>query len=486
MIFAGKIIIKKIIFVFLILPLSLPVFSQQKNFEKWAPAPPMGWNSYDAYYGCITESQFKNEVNVLAKKLLPYGYEYAVVDYCWFNPGPKGWNPDNWITFDVGKAYGDNNFGGMAIDKYGRLLPALNRFPSAANGKGFKPLADYVHSKGMKFGIHVMRGISREAVEKNMPVYGTNFHAKDIVSYTDSCRWNASMYGVDATKPGAAAYYQSLLNLYASWGVDFIKVDDILSPIYHKGEIELIRKAIDKCGRKIVLSLSPGDALMGYAKHVDNNANMYRMANDVWDRWEDILHIFDMTNDWSSFIGNGSWPDADMIPIGKLCLTGYPEAHTNPNAEKREHFSFLSYDEQKTFMTLWCMARSPLMWGGSALYSSDSAFAVLTNKDILHIQKNSFNNHQVYMTNYGQRAFNKDYRIWVAEDATSQIKYVALFNLKDVMANITFNTQWELWKGKFKGTELWTKEITNVNKDVLAGENIPPHGVKVFKLEPYK
>ncbi|HSQ43884.1 MAG TPA: hypothetical protein VLM16_02740, partial [Ginsengibacter sp.] len=120
------------------------------------------------------------------------------------------------------------------------------------------------------------------------------------------------------------------------------------------------------------------------------------------------------------------------------------------------------------------------------LYSSDSAFAVLTNKDILHIQKNSFNNHQVYMTNYGQRAFNKDYRIWVAEDATGQIKYVALFNLKDVMANITFNTQWELWKGKFKGTELWTKEITNVNQDVLAGENIPPHGVKVFKLEPYK
>jgi alpha-galactosidase len=291
------------------------------------------------------------------------------------------------------------------------------------------------------------------------------------------------MYGVDPTKPGAAEYYQSLLNLYASWGVDFIKVDDILSPVYHKGEIEMIRKAIDKCGRKIVLSLSPGDALMGYARHVDDHANMYRMANDVWDRWEDILHIFDVANDWSSFIGNGTWPDADMIPIGKLCLTGYPYAHNNPNSDKREHFSFLTFDEQKTFMTLWCIARSPLMWGGSALYSSDSAFAVLSNKDILHIQKSSFNSHQVYMTNNGQRAFNKNYRIWVAEDMEGKIKYVALFNLEDTTADVKFNTQWELWKGNFKATELWTKEKKLITDNLLIGENIAAHGVKVFKLE---
>jgi alpha-galactosidase len=183
--FVCRMIIRKTACVLLILTTPFLIFSQQKDFEKWAPIPPMGWNSYDAYYGCITESQFKNEVDVLAKKLLPYGYEYAIIDYCWFNPGPKGWDPRNWITFDVNNPYTGsyhNNFAGMEMDKYGRLLPALDRFPSSANGKGFRTLADYVHKKAMKFGIHVMRGIPKEAVEKNLPVLGTGYYAKDIAS----------------------------------------------------------------------------------------------------------------------------------------------------------------------------------------------------------------------------------------------------------------------------------------------------------------
>lgn len=450
------------------------------SFKSWAATPPMGWNSYDAYYGCITEKQFKAEVDVLAKKMLPYGYKYAVIDYCWYNGGPDGWNPDQWENFDVDhsrKIFG-NKFKGLAMDAYGRLMPAVNRFPSAQSNKGFKPIADYVHKNGMKFGIHIMRGIARDAVQKNLPIYGTSYNAGDIVNIADSCVWNDSMYGIDATKPGAQAYYNSIFNLYAAWGVDFVKVDDIASPVYHKPEIDLIRNAINQCGRSMVLSLSPGDALLGFANHADNTANMYRISNDVWDNWHSILHIFDMANNWSPFIGNGTWPDADMLPIGKLCLTGYPDKN---DKGKREHFSFLNYEEQKTMLSLWCMARSPLMWGGSALYSSDSSFTVLTNKEIISIEQNSINNHQLYKP-YGRSDF-VDYRIWTAESPDKKIKYVALFNLKSEPAQLIFNLDWEFWKGNYNATELWSNKVITLNSNELKSEIIPPHGVMIYKLQ---
>ena len=445
------------------------VTTRAASFLSWAPTPPMGWNSYDAYYGCVTERQFKDEVDVLSKKLLPYGYEYAVVDYCWFNPGPKGWDPNHWVTFDVST---DSN---LVVDDYGRLTPAPNRFPS-----GFAALAAYTHAKGMKFGIHVMRGIPRAAVWKNLPVKGTSLHARDIASLTDTCSWNVSMYGVDATKPGAQAYYNSLLALYASWGVDFIKVDDISAPVYHEGEIDLIRRAIDGCGRKIVLSLSPGDAPLGFAQHVDNTANMYRIINDVWDRWGDMRHDFDVLNVWSSFIGGGGWPDADMLPIGKLCLTGYPEAHNNPHSGKVEHFSYLTYAEQQTMLSLWCMARAPLMWGGSALGSSDSTFALLTNAEVLAIDRHSTHNHQLYLPY--SRADDADYRTWVAESPDGKTKYVALFNLRNEPADLAFKPSWEFWKGSFTATDLWTGRSVGLTNDILKADGVPAHGVALFKL----
>ncbi len=473
----------RIVYAFVILlSVSLSSPAQPKNdFKTWAATPPMGWNSYDAYYGTITESQFLKEVDVIAKRLLPFGYEYAVIDYCWFNSGPKGWDPEKWVTFDVDHFRTNANrnlYEGLSIDKYGRAVPAPNRFPSSLNGKGFAKIGAYVHAKGMKFGIHVQRGIPREAVEKNTPVLGTKYFARDIVSFTDTCLWNESMYGVDATKPGAQEYYNSLMDLYATWGVDFIKVDDIASPIYRKGEVDMIRKAIDRCGRKIVLSLSPGDAVIGYAREMDNKTNMYRVSNDVWDRWRDILHVFDLLNMWSPMIGEGSWPDGDMIPFGRLCLTGYPDAKTN--AGKREHNSFLQYDEQKTMISLWCMARSPLMWGGAPSLSSDSVFAVLSNRELLAIDKHSTNNHQLYQPN--GRSDNRDYRIWVAESPDKKIKYLAFFNLKDTPANITFTLGWEFWNETYTATEIWSNQSIGTVKGKIIAEKINPHGVMVYKL----
>ena len=242
------ILVKKAIsyFVVFILGLSINVYSQNEslykkndnepNWKSWAPNPPMGWNSYDAYHGAITEDQFMKIVDVLADQYLSYGYYLAVIDYCWFNPGPEGWSPQNWSSFDIRQVFNDDGTYSpkLSVDEYGRFTPAINRFPSSANGSGFKKIADYVHSKGMAFGIHIIRGIPRQAVVEKCKIMGTNFTAGDVIHYTETS-WTNNTYEIDITKPGAQEYYDSIFKLYAEWGVDFIKADNMMTPFYRQG-----------------------------------------------------------------------------------------------------------------------------------------------------------------------------------------------------------------------------------------------------------
>src|SRR6266513_2525880 len=209
-----------------------------------APTPPMGWNSWDSYGTTVTEAQIKANADAMARDLASHGWRYIVVDIQWYEPNAQGHD------YAPGAR--------LAMDNYGRLLPAVNRFPSAADGTGFTHLAEYIHGKGLKFGIHVMRGIPRQAVEKNTPIKGTQYRAADIVDKDNPCRWNPDMWGVATTKPGSQAYYDSLAELYASWGVDFIKADDMGSHLYQPAEIKALALAVRKTGRRMVLSISPG------------------------------------------------------------------------------------------------------------------------------------------------------------------------------------------------------------------------------------
>ena len=267
--------------------------------EMVAPTPPMGWNSFDAYDCRINEEEFKAHVDFMAENLLQYGWEYAVIDYIWWHPEPGNWetprrhgHPNIRYNADGSPLHPEFT----TMDEYGRLMPAINRFPSAAGGKGFKPIADYVHSKGLKFGLHMMRGIHRMAAHQETAILGTDFTAKDIAEPWDTCRWLNQMYGVDPTKEGAQAYYNSLFELYASWEVDYIKADDMMYQNYHKGEIEMIHKAIENCGRPMVLSLSCGEAPLSQAHHLSTHANMWRISGDFWDDWDKIEHNFDLIN----------------------------------------------------------------------------------------------------------------------------------------------------------------------------------------------
>ncbi len=371
-----------------------------KEFYNWCQTPPMGWNSWDCYGPTVNEQEVKANVDYMAKYLKKYGWEYIVIDIRWY------------VENDKSHGYNESD-AKKAIDKYGRFLPAEIRFPSSANGKGFKPLADYIHEKGLKFGFHIMRGIPKMAVEKNTPVLGSKATAKEIYSTDSLCQWLGNMYSVDAKKKGAQEYYNSLMSLYASWDVDFIKIDD-LSRTYHQAEIEMIRKAIDNCGRQIVLSTSPGETPIERAAHVSTHANMWRIIDDFWDNWSQLNEHFALFEKWIPYMGPGHWPDGDMLPLGRIGI----------RAERGDNrMSQFTRDEQYTLMSLFAICRSPLMFGGNLPDNDEFTLGLLTNDDILNILNNSTNNRLILN--------NGDRKIWAADDLNSKDKYVAVFCTSD-------------------------------------------------------
>ena len=428
-------------------------FADPLAFHNWATTPPMGWNSWDCFGTTVTEKQTKAQTDFMAEKLKSHGWQYIVVDIQWYQPTATGHD------YKEGAK--------LAMDEYSRLVPAPEKFPSAVNDMGFKPLADYVHSKGLKFGIHMMRGISRQAVQQNTPIKDTVYHAADIADTTSICKWNPDMYGVDMSKPGAQAYYDSIIALVASWGVDFIKVDDISRPYdaVQKSEIEAIRKAIDKTGRPIIFSLSPGDTPLSTGSHVNQNANMWRISDDFWDGWKQLLSQFKRLHDWTPYRIEGAWPDADMLPLGIVKF----------NQKTR-----FTPDEQYTLMSLWSIVRSPLMHGGDMTKTDDFTLSLLTNEEVIAVNQHSANNRQLFRTDDGLIA-------WVADIPNSASKYLAVFNTRDGKANEKATIPVTLadlgLNGAVKARDLWQKNDLGTFRTNFSTE-VPPHGACLFRLTP--
>lgn len=438
-------------------------------FAQVASTPPMGWNSYNSYGATVTEAEVQANADFMAAHLKDYGWEYVVIDYCWFYPHPGALNnPPQNEKFQPR----------LAMDEYGRLLPALDRFPSAA-GKGFKPLADYIHSKGLKFGIHVMRGIPRQAVEvDNSPVWGTNKRAADIADRTSVCGWLNSMYGVDMSKDGAQEYYNSLFQLYAEWGVDYVKVDDLLyvtdwgTPAqrghYHKKEIAAIRKAIDNCGNPMVFSQSPGDnAPVEDAEFIKQQTNLWRISMDFWDEWPQLKQQFALCEKWAVHSGLGHWPDADMLQLGRLSRRG-------PDGAERD--SRFTSAEAKTHMTLWCIARSPLMFGGDLTMIMPATYRLITNREVLAVNQNSANNRQLFRRG--------NHVAWAADVPGSKDKYLALFNLgEDAETPMVVLLEDLGFKGRCSIKDLWhDRELGVFQRDFYPV--IEPHGAGLYRLGP--
>jgi hypothetical protein len=423
-----------------------------------AATPPMGWNSWDCFGTSVTEAEVKANADYMASKLARFGWQYIVVDIQWSEPNPKthGYRPNAELVMDAN----------------GRLMPATNRFPSAADGKGFKPLADYVHSKGLKFGLHILRGIPRRAVDRNLPVAGTSVKAADIADKQSICPWNSDMYGVDVTKPGGQEYYDSIVGLYASWGADFIKADDMFGAGPggdHSREIEALSKAIRKSGRPIVLSLSPGTGDVSKAEFIAKHAQMWRISDDFWDRWVDLKRQFPNFTRWNRYVKPGNWPDGDMLPLG----------HIGIRAERGDpRMSLLTRDEQRTLMTLWSVARSPLMFGGHLPDNDEFTLGLITNDEVLAVNQKAGASKELFARG-GQVA-------WVAESPGSAAKYVAVFNTGDDKEERILVSWAELGlSGDCTVRDLWGR------KDVGMAANgqtfaVAPHASAFYRITPAK
>ena len=419
----------------------------------WAAKPPMGWNSWDAFATTVTEEQVKAETDYMADHLAPYGWQYVVVDIQWYEPGATGFN------------YRRN--AAVIMDAYGRLLPATNKFPSAGDGAGFKSLADYIHGKGLKFGVHLMRGIPRQAVAQNTAVLGTGIRAADIADTTSRCPWNTDMYGVDMSKPGAQDYYNSIFQQFAAWGVDFVKVDDLSRP-YHRPEIQAIRDAIDRAGRPMVLSTSPGETPLAESDHVSRHANMWRMSDDFWDTWPALLEQFERTRKWAPSAGPGHFPDADMLPLGAIrSAPGYGGGN----------WTRFTKDEQYTMMTLWSISRSPLIMGGDMTRNDPFTLALLMNPEVIAVDQASNGNRQL---------FSRDGHIaWAADVPSSTDIYLAIFNTTDANAEQDSTARLALrelgWRGAYRVRDLWQRRDLGRFTDGFA-QPVPRHGAALYRV----
>ena len=417
----------------------------------------MGWNSYDYYDTAVTEQEVRANAEYMAQNLKEYGWEYIVVDIQWYahNAGTRR-QECQYIPF-----------GQVEIDEYSRLWPCPDRFPSSVGGHGFKPLADYIHGLGLKFGIHIMRGVPRIAAHNKMKIWGTDRTADWISNPYSICSWNPDMYGVNPEAEGAQAYYDSIFQLYAQWGVDFIKCDDIcrMDAASAKEEIRMLHEAINKSGRQMVLSLSPGPARLKEAWHYETYANMWRITDDFWDDWNLLKQMFERCEHWQNHVGQGNYPDCDMLPVGMLGK-GFGE-------ERQTRFT---RDEQITMMSLWCIFQSPLMIGAELTRLDEWTKTLLTNPDVLDLLSDDCKAIQL--------ARDEKHCIWHSSNQKSGTHYLAVFNLLEEEREIVISAgllKKEDWNG-ICFTELWTGEMfTNISKHLVL--KVPGHGAKICRYE---
>lgn len=435
------------------------VFSVGAQEKVLAPTPPMGWNSWDSYGLTITEPQFRANVDVLAKTLKPFGWNYAVIDEGWFMQNPLDRPHPELLRFQ--------------IDGYGRYIPVPARFPSSAKGSGFKALGDYVHGLGLKFGIHIVRGIPRGSVQRDLPVEGSQFKAIEVADQSDACPWDPTNWGVRNNAAGQA-WYDSLMRQYASWGVDYIKVDCIASHPYKGDEIQMIHRAIAKTGRPIVLSLSPGPAPLEKAAELGENAQLWRISNDVWDHWEkneewsqNVRDQFEVIASWTKYVKPGNWPDADMLPLGMLePMPG----DGKPRATR------LTPDEQRTMVTLWSIARSPLILGENLTELDDATLKLLTNPVVIRVDQASTGSRMV-----GREG---DVIAWTSDLADGS-HALALFNVGE--APVVVMTKpflaYGLKRKSYRVHDVWAQKDLGHMEDEIKGVPLEPHACVLWLLQ---
>ncbi|HEY6477123.1 MAG TPA: putative Ig domain-containing protein [Polyangia bacterium] len=423
------------------------------------PTPPMGWNSYDSYGASITENEVVQQAQALKSTLQPFGWNTVVIDYRWYDPEDT-------------------------LDGNGRYLPSKSKYPSATGTTGLKSVADQVHALGLGFGIHIMRGIPRAAVTANAPIANSTYHASDAANTNDPCPWDQHMWGVNGGSAAGQAWYDALFAQYAQWGIDFVKIDDMLNnttKTYHQAEADAIRRSVGKSGRAMVVSFSPGaddpSWLPSSVADLNADADMWRIVDDFWDynAITDLPGVFTAAGTWqaSSGLAAGHWPDTDMLPLGYLG----PRCEWHASGE-----TTFTHNDQVTIMSLWSILPSPLIFGGNLQSLTTDATtgpwttALLTNEEVLAVNQDALGAHAKRIIQQSSS------EVW-ARDLSGGRKAVALFNRGTQDATISVSFAQLGVPGTPAVRDLWNRaDVTGMATAISV--SVPYGGAMMYVLSP--
>lgn len=420
--------------------------AEQNGLER---TPVLGWSSWSFLRKDPTAAKVKAQAQALKDSgLFELGYRYINLDDMWYQcPGSQGPN----------------------VDSYGRWVIDTARFPPEGETNGIKALADYLHGMGMKFGIYVTPGISKQAVKKNTSILGTQYTADQIAEPSvEEANYNCKgMVGIDFSKPGAQQYVNSWADMLAGWGVDYIKLDGMFDK--NVPDIKAWSEAIRQSGRPMVLDITQGGYTKAIAPVLMKYANQWEFAPDVecYDcekdgssypltSWANIKNRFDYVAEWQPYAGPGGFNDYDSIEVG--------------NGEN----DGLTPDERKTQMSLWALGASPFILGVDLTNLDPHDLKLLKNKAVLDVDQDGI---------AAKRIVNDGARQVFAKVRPNDEAIVGLFNTGETAEKVSVDASAVGLAASQHGyllNNLWTGKKGKTGKLIEA--MVPPHGVVLYRV----
>ncbi|MGG3468421.1 glycoside hydrolase family 27 protein [Neobacillus pocheonensis] len=344
-----------------------PEEAEASSYNKLAQRPFMGWSSWSSIRKQPTEEKMKAAADIMAAKFKSHGYQYVNLD---------DYYQLDWTT---------------KVDKYGRWVVDPKKFPH-----GMKALGDYIHKKGLKFGLYVTLGIPKGAIDQNTPIEGTTYHAKDIVDLSKGQKVSFNfdnMYTIDFSKPGAQEYIDSWAKLFASYGIDYLKIDGVRNQDI--ADIEAWAKALKKTGRPIHVELSNNLDI----KHISSwrlLSNGWRTDHDVeaygtltHTNWKKVSRRFDDVAEWQFHAGPGGWNDLDSLNVANGSKDGLTE------------------EEKRSYVSLWAIAASHFVIGSDLTKLDTYGISLLTNDEIIGANQSGIPGKRLFKTANTQVFYQK-------------------------------------------------------------------------------
>ncbi|MFB3168223.1 alpha-galactosidase [Neobacillus sp. 179-C4.2 HS] len=412
----------------------VPIEASASSYNELAERPFMGWSSWSSIRKKPTEDKIKAAADVLASKFKSHGYEYVNLDDYYML---------DWRT---------------TVDEYGRWAVDPEKFPN-----GMKALGDYIHNKGLKFGHYVTLGIPRAAIEQNTPIEGTPYHAKDIVDFSKGQKKNFNydeMYAIDFSKPGAQEFIDSWARLFASYGIDYIKIDGVRNQDI--ADVEAWAKALEKTGRPIHVELSNNLDI----KHISTwkqLSNGWRTDHDVeaygtpyLASWKKVTRRFDDVAQWQPHAGPGGWNDLDSLNVANGSKDG------------------LTNDEKISYVSLWAIAASQFVIGNDLTKLDDFGLSLLTNDEILGVNQSGV---------AGKRLYKKGDTQVFYQSLPDGSYNIALFNTGSSKHDVTVKWADIGIEGAAFVRDLWShQDLGSMEKSFTA--TLSSHGSRMIKVVP--